>query len=67
VIYEEAAVLGPFVCVGALMISNYFEYTSVPVYLSFAAGILTILLTRVLVHRYNIRYPGFHNGKRSHP
>ena len=67
VIYEEAAVLGALVFVGGLMISNYFEYTSVPVYLSFAAGILTILLTRVLVHRYNIRYPGFHNGKKSNP
>lgn len=65
VIYEEAAVLGAFVFVGGLMLANYFEHTPVPVYISFAAGILVILVVRIVVHHYHIRYPGFYREEKA--
>jgi NitT/TauT family transport system substrate-binding protein len=57
VIYEEVAVIGALIFIGGLMIANYFEATPVPVYLSILLGIVTIILMRLAVYHYQLRYP----------
>jgi NitT/TauT family transport system substrate-binding protein len=64
VIYEEVAVIGALVLIGCLMLANLFEHTGVPVYASIAAGILSIILFRIAIYSYNIRYPRFLGGAR---
>jgi len=57
VIYEEIAVIGALIFVAGLMIANYYEHTSIPVYATIAATVSTIILLRILVNRYHIKYP----------
>ena len=59
VIYEELAVVGALVFVAGLMVANHYELTSIPVYVSIVATVCLIMLLRVLVYRYHIKYPKF--------
>lgn len=57
VIYEEIAVVGALIFVAGLMIANYYEHTSIPVYVTIAASVSTIMMLRMLIYRYHIKYP----------
>ena len=57
VIYEEAAIVGALVFLFGLLIANHFEESPVPVYASLLAGIVVTGAIRVIVHRYDLRYP----------
>jgi uncharacterized membrane protein YeiH len=57
VIYEEIAVVGALIFVGGLMIANYYEHTSIPVYITIFATVSIVILLRTLVYRYHIKYP----------
>jgi len=59
VIYEEVAVLGSFVMIAGLVIANLFENSAMPVYLSLAASILSIIALRLAIYKLHWRYPGF--------
>lgn len=59
VIYEELAVVGALVFVAGLMVANHYELSSIPVYVSIVATVCLIMLLRVLVYRYHIKYPKF--------
>lgn len=58
VIYEEIAVIGAVIFVFGLMIfANPLEHSAVPVYWSIAASLGLIIVLRILIARYNIKYP----------
>lgn len=57
VIYEEIAVIGALFFVGGLMIANHYEHTSIPVYASIGVAVSMIMVLRVLINRYHIKYP----------
>ncbi|ANI99731.1 hypothetical protein A8O14_06355 [Polynucleobacter wuianus] len=57
VIYEEAAIVGALFLVGGLMISNHFEYTAVPVYISLILSVILIACLRILIYKYHWHYP----------
>ncbi len=57
VIYEEVALIGAMVFLLGLFIANFFESTALPVYLSLGLSLFTIMTLRILVYRYNIKYP----------
>lgn len=57
VIYEEAAVIGALVFLAGLFIADHFEGTALPVYLSVAACLVTIIALRVVVYKFDIKYP----------
>jgi NitT/TauT family transport system substrate-binding protein len=58
VFYEEIAVVGAIVFVfGLIMFANQHEHSALPVYLSIGASLCVIVIVRVLVVRYNIKYP----------
>ena len=57
VIYEEIAVIGALIFVAGLMVANHYEHTSIPVYLSIGVAVSMIMLLRILVYRYHIKYP----------
>lgn len=59
VIYEELAVVGALIFVAGLMVANHYELSSIPVYASIVATVSFIVLLRVLVYRYHIKYPTF--------
>lgn len=61
-IYEEAAIVGALVFVAGLALANQFEHSPLPVYLSAAAAILVVLLIRVLVQFFGLRYPSVFFG-----
>lgn len=57
VIYEEIAVIGALIFVAGLIVANHYEHTSIPVYLSIGVAVSMIMLLRILVYRYHIKYP----------
>lgn len=58
VFYEEIAVVGAIVFVlGLMMFANHHEHSALPVYLSIGASLCVIVILRVLIARYNIKYP----------
>jgi len=58
VIYEEIAVIGAVIFVFGLMIfANPLEHHAVPVYWSIAASLGVMIVLRILIARYNIKYP----------
>lgn len=61
VFYEEIALLGAFVFVIGLMIANTFEQSPLPVYITVVVSIILIVTCRIVVHRYNLRYPKIFN------
>lgn len=61
VFYEEIAVVGALFFIGGLMIANTFEQTALPVYITVVASIALIIVCRLLVYRYHIRYPKIFN------
>jgi NitT/TauT family transport system substrate-binding protein len=65
VIYEEVAVIGALVLIGCLMVANLFEQIGLPVYVSIAIAILTIIAFRLAIYRFGIRYPRFLGGLKS--
>jgi NitT/TauT family transport system substrate-binding protein len=67
VLYEELAVLGALVFVAGLMIANTFEQTPMPVYVTVVVSILVIMIARVLVYHYHVRYPKILMGTRLNP
>lgn len=67
VIYEEVAVLGALVFVAGLMIANTFEQTAIPVYVTVILSMLVIVIVRLVVYRYDIRYPKIFTGSRLNP
>ena len=62
VIYEEAAVVGALFLVGGLIISNHFEYTALPVYISLISSVLLIICLRLAIYKYHWRYPKILGG-----
>jgi uncharacterized membrane protein YeiH len=61
VFYEEIALLGALVFIAGLMIANTFEQTPLPVYITVVVSIVLIATCRIVVYRYNIRYPKIFN------
>jgi NitT/TauT family transport system substrate-binding protein len=57
VIYEEAAIVGALVFLAGLFIADHFEGSPLPVYLSVAACLFTVIAIRVVVYRHDIKYP----------
>jgi len=58
VFYEEIAVVGALVFTfGLIMFANQHEHSALPVYLSIGASLSVIILLRVLIARYHIKYP----------
>lgn len=58
VFYEEIAVVGAVVFTFGLMVfANQQEHSALPVYLSICASLSVIVLLRVLIARYHIKYP----------
>jgi uncharacterized membrane protein YeiH len=58
-IYEETALLGGLLIVLGLMVANAFEHSAVPVYLTIMLGTLFIILIKLLIDKFNIKYPQF--------
>jgi hypothetical protein len=63
VIYEEAAIVGGLFIVAGLFLSNYFEYSSLPEYITIFSGMVLIASMRLIVYRYDLRYPKFLGGQ----
>lgn len=63
VFYEEIAILGALIFALGLMIANQFEHTEVPVLIAIVVSILFIVVCRIIVYRYDIRYPRWLIGK----
>jgi NitT/TauT family transport system substrate-binding protein len=59
VLYEEVAILGALVFAISLMIANQFEHTQTPVLVAIIVSILFIALCRIVIYRYNLRYPSW--------
>ena len=59
--------LGALVFVAGLMVANTFEQSPIPVYVTVVISMLIIVLLRVLVYRYDIRYPKLLTGTRLNP
>jgi uncharacterized membrane protein YeiH/ABC-type nitrate/sulfonate/bicarbonate transport system substrate-binding protein len=57
VIYEEAAIVGALFLVGGLMISNQFEHTPIPVYVTLISTVILIICLRLAIYHYHWRYP----------
>jgi len=58
VFYEEIAVVGAIVFTFGLMVfANQQEHSALPVYLSISASLTVIVLLRVLIAKYHIKYP----------
>lgn len=65
VIYEEAAIVGALFLVAGLFISNHFEYTPLPVYISLISSILLIICLRLAIYKYHWHYPKSLGGSHS--
>jgi uncharacterized membrane protein YeiH len=63
VIYEEAAIIGGLFIVAGLFLSNYFEHSSLPEYITIFSGMALIASLRLIVYRYDLRYPKFLGGQ----
>lgn len=57
VIYEEAAILGSLIMIWLLYICSKYEHESHIVSISIYASMASIILMRILIYRYNIKYP----------
>jgi len=57
VVYEEVAVLGGLFVVAGLYVSNYFEHSPEPVWLSVGGGIILVFVLKWLIYHYDWRYP----------
>jgi NitT/TauT family transport system substrate-binding protein len=57
VVYEEVAVVGGLFVVAGLYVSNYFEHSPEPVWLSVGGGMLLVFALKWLIHHYHWRYP----------
>ncbi len=57
VVYEEVAVLGGLFVVFGLFISNYFEHSPEPVWLSVGGAMVLVFVMKWLIHHYHWRYP----------
>lgn len=58
VFYEEIAVVGAVIfTLGLMVFANQQEHSAVPVYLSIAASVTIVIVLRVLIARYHIKYP----------
>lgn len=66
VIYEESAILGGLFIVTGLIISNRYEHTPIPVYLTIILGTLLIISVRLLIDKFGIQYPKFLGGGKVH-
>lgn len=62
VIYEEAAVIGAIFIVCGLLISNSYEHTAIPVYITIALGLCLIISLRLMIYGFNLKYPNFLGG-----
>ncbi|MEI7530439.1 MAG: TRIC cation channel family protein [Betaproteobacteria bacterium] len=62
VIYEEAAVIGGIFIVAGLILSNNYEHSSIPVYLTIFSGMALIVFLRLIVYHFGLRYPSFLGG-----
>lgn len=60
-IYEEIAILGALIYFLSLKATEqlFTEHSIWPIYASLTLGLLSIILLRTLVYRYDIRYPSF--------
>jgi NitT/TauT family transport system substrate-binding protein len=65
--YEEQAFIGGVVLMLGLWIANAFEHTDRPVYAAVACSFLAVLASRILVDRYQIRYPKSWTTPRNDP
>lgn len=57
VIYEEAAVLGGIFIILGLLIANRFEHYVLPVYVTIFGALALIILLRLAIYKYDLRYP----------
>ena len=58
VFYEEIAVVGAIIfTLGLMVFANQQEHSAIPVYLSIAASVTIVIVLRVLIARYHIKYP----------
>lgn len=64
VFYEEVAILGALVFSVGLMIANSFEHSQTPVLVTIVLSILFIAVCRIVIYRYNLRYPRWLSGDR---
>jgi len=62
VIYEEVALLGGIVVLGGLLLANRYEHSSLPVGLTVAGSVVLVVVTRLVVSRFKIRYPASFGG-----
>jgi uncharacterized membrane protein YeiH len=62
VIYEEAAVVGGLVLTAGLFIANYYESSAIPVLLTVGFTFFFLVTLRLLIYKYNIRYPEILGG-----
>jgi hypothetical protein len=46
-----------------LYLSNYFEHSSLPEYITIFSGMAFIASLRLIVYRYDLRYPKFLGGQ----
>jgi NitT/TauT family transport system substrate-binding protein len=67
VFYEEVAILGALVFAAGLMIANQFEQTQTPVMIAIVSSIAFIVLSRIAIYRYKLRYPYWLVGNRPNP
>jgi len=63
VIYEETAIIGGLFIFGGLVLSNSYEHSSLPVFITIFSGMALIVLLRLLVYHYHLRYPKFLGGR----
>jgi NitT/TauT family transport system substrate-binding protein len=56
-IYEEIAILSGLLLILGLIVANHFEHSRWMIHAVLAATIVTITITRLLVVKYNPRYP----------
>lgn len=64
VIYEEAAVVGGLVLTAGLFISNYYESSSTPVFISVISTFFFIGALRLIIYKYKLQYPAILGGAR---
>jgi uncharacterized membrane protein YeiH len=57
VIYEEAAILGGIFIILGLLIANRFEHYVLPVYVTIFGALALIILLRLAIYKYDLRYP----------
>jgi hypothetical protein len=57
VIYEEAAILGGIFIILGLLIANRFEHHALPVYVTIFGTVALIVLLRLAIYKYDLRYP----------